>query len=195
MKKTKTIAKTNFTSIFPHTECASNLSLKPQGAIMIYGKLNDWRTLIPKDKPWLAPGFEAAFRHRGGDLAAPGRHHIDGDRIFIDAHSYTTKPIGEGAFENHRRYVDIQFVISGEELIFSRPLEGLSDTKMAYDPGKDAELFHPIPGDHPVRTLVSSGEFLVLFPGEAHMAGRAPETGPGDVRKLVVKVAIPGSSD
>ena len=34
------------------------------------------------------------------------------------------------------------------------------------------------------------GEFLVLFPHEAHQPGVAAETGAGKVRKIVVKVEV-----
>src|SRR4051794_4404145 len=89
----------------------------------------------------LAPRFAAAFaflRHLLTDKPL-GRHDIDGDECFALVQSYTTKPIAEAKFEAHRKYIDIQFIQSGQETLLWAPVAGLAETR-AYDGEKDFAL-------------------------------------------------------
>ena len=49
--------------------------------------------------------------------AAPGKYQVDGDNLFYVVSEYETKPVEEGKFEIHRRYMDIQYIVSGCECI------------------------------------------------------------------------------
>ena len=46
-----------------------------------------------------------------------GKYPIDGDNIFALVSEYKTKSEAEGKLEAHRKYIDVQYVISGEELM------------------------------------------------------------------------------
>jgi YhcH/YjgK/YiaL family protein len=110
-----------------------------------------------------------------------GRQAIDGDTIVASVADYTTKDEAAGRWEAHRTHIDIQTVISGEELIGVAPLASLRAEP--YDDIQDI-LFASGQGD--VVTL-TAGRFVVLFPHDAHMPGLRIGA-PAPVRKLVIKI-------
>jgi biofilm protein TabA len=116
---------------------------------------------------------------------ADGRHEIDGDRLYAMVSSYATRRREDSKFEAHRKYIDIQFLISGRELAFWAPLAGLKPS-VEYSEQSDAVLF---PHGDGVPLLLGDSRFAVFFPQDAHMPCcliDRPET----VRKIVVKVRI-----
>ena len=122
----------------------------------------------------------------GAPLAtlAPGRHAITGDRVFALVQDYLTKPPDTGVWEAHRRYIDVQYVVSGAERLGYAPLDRLMVTQ-PYDEAKDVLLLAG-EGD---RVTAAAGTFVVFFPHDAHMPGLALGE-PAPVRKVVVKVAV-----
>lgn len=133
----------------------------------------------------LHPDFKAAFDFlRNTDLQslALGRTEIDGDALFALTQSYETRPAQEGKLEAHRRYIDIQFVISGEEHIGYAPL-GDQPPVEPFGTAKDIGFYH---GDASF-TQLSAGMFAVFFPHDAHLPGRHLAT-PSHVKKVVLKV-------
>src|SRR5574338_1247150 len=52
-----------------------------------------------------------------------GKYEIDGDNIFALVNEYKTKDESEGKLEAHKKYVDVQFVAKGKELMGYAPLE------------------------------------------------------------------------
>jgi YhcH/YjgK/YiaL family protein len=135
----------------------------------------------------LNPGFAKGFEFlRRPDLAtiADGRHVIDGERVFAINQIYDTKLWKDGFLEIHRRYIDIQFIVSGEELIGYAPLAGQPE-KDAYVTDRDIAFLHGT--SEPVR--LRAGQFAIFFPHDAHMPGRTTSA-PTRVHKIVVKVAI-----
>ena len=125
---------------------------------------------------------------RSGELAGktPGRYELDGDRIFALVQEYRTKPHSAGKLEAHRRYIDVQFVVTGTEAMGYAPLEGLAVAE-AYDEARDIVFFAGI-GD-PVT--VSAGMATLFFPHDAHAPGLGLTPAGGEpVRKIVVKIAV-----
>ena len=54
--------------------------------------------------------LQGAFVHQ-----ASGRYEIDGDEMFGIVQRYTTRPLEKCNLETHRKYIDVQYVTSGEE--------------------------------------------------------------------------------
>ncbi len=114
-----------------------------------------------------------------------GRNDIDGDDVFANAQEYDTVPAAEKQLEAHRRYYDVQFVVSGEELLQYAQLEGL-DEAQPFDEGNDFGLYAT-----PERTtdvVLRAGDMAVLAPEDAHKPGCTLGAEPCHVRKIVVKV-------
>lgn len=134
----------------------------------------------------LHPRFAAAFRYlREADLAtlADGEHELDGRRLYVSVASAQGRGRTGAILEAHRRYIDIQVVISGTEEIGLKPVTACHEVELAYDGGRDLMLFRDRPDDWLVLPV---GSFMVLFPADAH----APLAATGPVRKAVVKVEV-----
>ena len=71
------------------------------------------------------PGFARAFEFLSTtDLAvlAPGRHEIDGDRLYVSIDHKDGRGEEGARLEAHRRHIDIQYTIDGDERIGWMPL-------------------------------------------------------------------------
>jgi biofilm protein TabA len=135
----------------------------------------------------LHPRLTQAFEYlRSADLTqlAVGRHEIDGDDLFALVQEYRTRADAEGFWESHRRYIDVQHVISGAERMGYANIHRLK-SRQPYDAGKDLWI-HDGRGDF---FVVAAGMFTIFKPQDAHM----PCLSPGEatmVRKVVLKVAV-----
>lgn len=131
--------------------------------------------------PELAEGL--AFLRRA-DLAtlADGKHEIVGDRVFaIIAHD-SGKGTADAILESHRRYIDIQFLVSGYEVIGWHPLDKCSHIQQPYDSQRDIAFY----SDRPTCWFeLAQNNCAIFFPEDAH----APLAGTGIVHKVVIKVA------
>ncbi|MBR1836006.1 MAG: YhcH/YjgK/YiaL family protein [Kiritimatiellae bacterium] len=137
--------------------------------------------LLAKALEWL--GREAA-------TAAPGRHEIDGDRLFVNVDEYAPHPFDEVRFELHQKYVDVQCCLEGAELMHVGDPRSMQ-TVAAHDPAKDvAWLRHGAAGTDVVS--LRPGRFAVLWPSsEAHQPGVADPSAPcGRVRKAIAKISL-----
>jgi len=113
-----------------------------------------------------------------------GRYELDGMKRFALIGESTTQPLGQALFEAHRKYIDVQYIVSGVEKMGYAPLDTLQ-VVTAYDENKDAEMRK---GDGDFLTA-KAGMFLVFFPNDAHMPGLAVHQ-PAPVKKVVIKIAL-----
>ena len=90
-----------------------------------------------------------------------GKYFIDNDDIYANVDEYETKENAD--FEAHRKYIDIQYMVDGEEFIGVTDIENCK-TCIKYDETKDLEFFT---AKDCFQTL-KNGEFLILFPHDAH---------------------------
>jgi len=137
----------------------------------------------------LSERFARAFEMLAqADIAAKedGKYEVDGDKLYYMVQSYVTKPREERRFESHRSYADIQAVFSGHEAMGYRQTGGL-EVQTPYDETKDI-MFFATP-DAYTDLHLETGEFVVLFPGEAHMP-QVQLGGPSQVKKVVFKVLV-----
>ncbi|MCC7353116.1 MAG: YhcH/YjgK/YiaL family protein [Anaerolineae bacterium] len=139
--------------------------------------------------PALRKALDFLQRVRGEELP-DGKIEIDGDAAYADVQSYETRTnAGDPVFEEHRRYIDIHYLVSGEEIIGWARSGRLRET-MPYAEGKDARLGTvPRPEVTPVR--LSAGDLAVVYPTDAHAPRQAAGT-PTRVKKIVIKVAVGG---
>lgn len=99
---------------------------------------------------------------------------------------YLTGDFNLGKFENHQQFIDIHYIIKGKEVIGLTPIDELSPN-MNYDDKNDYQLFDGVVQE---TIQVSSGEFLLLLPGEAHVTGGIVNDLRNMVKKIVFKVPI-----
>lgn len=96
-----------------------------------------------------------------------GKHEIDGDEIFIAVQDYQTKSEYDAEFEAHKKYTDIQFIITGEEKLGYGNIENFSETT-DFDEEKDIVF---LKNNEPKNEFAIAKEnyFLIFTPQDAHM--------------------------
>lgn len=154
---------------------------------MITGFLAQW----PAEKQYFPAVFDRALGFLAGKLPAglaPGKHPIDGERIFASALGTVTEPMNSRRFELHREYIDIQVLLEGSELHGYSSLQAASP---ALEDRLNAEdvAFYPAPGPEAgLQTLrLQPGQYAVYLPGELHCPCCALE-GPERIYKVVLKI-------
>jgi len=136
------------------------------------------------------PGFRAAVEFL---MNCPADHpdgtvEIDGRNVYAIIQSYETRQEKDAPrFEAHRRYIDIQYLLDGSELMGWAPLDKVSVTE-PYNETKDI-LFGTVDAAASAFTFFSSGQAIVLFPSDAHAPGLAKGR-PHSVKKVVVKILV-----
>lgn len=135
-------------------------------------------------------GFKKAFDFiRKSELESlePGRYEIDGDSVFALIQEYSTIPAEEKQFEAHRNYIDIQYMISGSEMMGYTPSSNLQTVK-PYDSDNDAELYACT---RATECELAPGAFAVFFPEDPHMPGcNLRDRGSEKIKKLVLKIRL-----
>jgi biofilm protein TabA len=130
--------------------------------------------------------FGRAFRFVANtDLESlpDGRTDIDGDNMFVILDRREGRGREGARLEAHRRYIDIQYTVGGDEEIGWRALTTCVGADGEFDAEKDIGFFHDQPS---IWLRVPRGTFAVFFPEDAH----APLAGSGAVVKAIVKIAV-----
>ena len=143
---------------------------------------------LPQADRYLAlhPLFARAFEFlRGTDLKslAPGKHTVEGERIFAIVEACAGRTRAEAKLECHRRYIDIQLVLEGVDEMGWKPVAECVDPATDYDVARDIRFFNDAPSSW---IATPPGSFCLFFPGDAH----APLVSAGTIRKVVVKVEL-----
>ena len=113
-----------------------------------------------------------------------GRYPIDGDKLYAFVSDKQTRPAGEGKWEAHRKFWDLQYVVRGRERMGYARMNG-TKVDEPYDPETDL-VFFDTSGDF---FNVRQGMFAVFTLQDVHMPGMAVEK-PEAVRKVIIKIAV-----
>jgi len=116
----------------------------------------------------------------------PGIHKIDGDEVFANVQIYDTKPWDQGFFEAHNKYLDIQYVHSGEEIVTVAPRADVTIKEDHFDEGDYCKFEDSVRG---TDYVLGAGDFMILYPEDAHrpqiLSGKSTK-----VKKFVMKIKI-----
>jgi len=115
-----------------------------------------------------------------------GQYQVDGNNIFYIVERYRTVEAQQGKFEAHRKYIDIQVVLDGAEMIGWAPVDQL-EVAEPYNPERDYLLLETPKTFTQVK--LAKGMFTIFFPSDAHMP-RCHSNIVSDVVKVVVKVRV-----
>lgn len=114
------------------------------------------------------------------------RYDLDGNNLYVPLSEYLSKNEVDARYEAHRKYIDIQYVVSGKELIGVAPLAQLKEILEPYSEEKDI-MFMTVTQGTNYQALPD--RFFIFFPEDLHRPGlKDGENSP--VRKAVVKVKI-----
>ena len=109
------------------------------------------------------------------------RQDLEGDALFVTRFDYETVPEEESFFEAHRRYLDIHVMVKGcERVDIARP-----DKLREFTHEGDFWGYH---GEAEQSILLAPGDFLVVFPDDAHKLKIQTDGKPEAVTKVVFKV-------
>lgn len=114
-----------------------------------------------------------------------GNYEIDGKNIYAFISSYETKTESEVQFEAHNKYIDIQCVVSGTEVIGFESEKEVSLTQ-DYKDGNDI-CFYALNENYD-KIALKKGEFVIIMTDELHAPCLSVENKPENVRKIVVKI-------
>ena len=107
-----------------------------------------------------------------------GRYELDGGAYYI-AQECNLRERESAKFESHKRYIDIQYILEGEE---DMELVDIGELTVSdeYDEGGDFMLFT----GKGALVHFKPGDFAVYFPTDGHK----PSVGAGKTRKIIVKI-------
>lgn len=134
----------------------------------------------------LHPLFARAFDYiRDTDLfaVAPGRYNIVGEDLIAIVEQVPGKTKEMAKLECHRRYIDIQLVLEGDEQMGWKPLADCLNPVSEHSAEKDIQFFRDAPASW---IATPPGAFCIFFPEDAH----APLVSTGQIRKVIFKVAL-----
>lgn len=112
-----------------------------------------------------------------------GRNEI-GEGAFANVQEYETKT--ESMYELHRRYIDVQLLTRGEELVYMAPATEAHEPQGTFDTDADFILYASASSEQSVT--VSPQSYLILYPSDAHKPCMAIGGKSRPVRKIVVKI-------
>lgn len=114
-----------------------------------------------------------------------GKYEIDGKNIFAIVNEYDTVDTATEQMESHKKYIDVQYIVSGAELVGHDFLQDKKPSK-AYEEETDFMLFAETPA---FFTRLDKGNFAIFFPTDLHMPNIKIDT-PAPVKKVVIKIGI-----
>jgi YhcH/YjgK/YiaL family protein len=162
----------------------------------IYGSIETIRAQAPRTE-----GFAHAFRYleelfRAGSpvntrvtgIARGDRLRTDiGHGLFVIEEAYETKVRADGFFESHRKFIDVQAIVEGEELMEVSDIAWMK-VKQPYNPDRDLIIYEDNTDAALLR--VHTGQAAVFFPADAHMPTLRVRAAAVPVRKCVVKIPM-----
>lgn len=114
-----------------------------------------------------------------------GRYELEGSDLFASVDEYVTKDEPDTRLEAHRKYADIQYIISGDEIMGIVPLGKTSETA-SYNAEKDVVFLE---SEKEKLLHATPGRYFIFFPEDAHRPG-IKVVGQEPVKKVVIKVRI-----
>ena len=131
----------------------------------------------------MLPGIEEAFDAVNALTEYEDKKNYplsDGNRFFLAVQGTKAPDVAEA----HRKYLDIQYIVKGQEVVGYAPLEDctiVGEFNEEKDIGKYSGNFEFI--------TIGEGMCYVAFPEDAHMPGRHLDV-PNDFVKVVVKLKV-----
>lgn len=162
---------------FHKKEWLNGLQLAPSKSINVQEFSNQYRS----NKAYWDSAFAFLKNHDLKKLPV-GKYVIDGDNVFATVTEDETKDYDKTNWESHRKYIDLQYVIEGEEKIAVFPAAEATVIK-PYDSKKDVANYS---AEGKVYDAVP-GTFFIFFPVDAHRPNITPGGNKPD-KKIVIKI-------
>ncbi|MCK5812050.1 MAG: YhcH/YjgK/YiaL family protein [Clostridiales bacterium] len=113
-----------------------------------------------------------------------GKHEIN-KQMFAVKSSYETKSENIALSEAHRKYIDLQIILEGEEVIFGGDIDDYKETT-SYDDKKDVAFYK---GEASWKIICKKDTFAIFYPYDIHQPGVTLETAK-KITKVVFKIHV-----
>jgi len=113
-----------------------------------------------------------------------GKFEIDGSDVFLILATVTTEPVEDRKSEIHYNYIDIQLLLSGDEVF---GISGYTDAEYLNKEFENDVCFLPEIENEEFVTL-HEGDFMIFYPGEAHRPLCSADDSPQEIRKAIIKI-------
>lgn len=150
---------------------------------MILGHINELHNMLELP-PIIRASIEKTMSYNPTSLDN-GCHIIDDEKLFMNIMSFDTQPRENKRAELHRRYIDIQILLSGIELIDFGTLNSAKNVD-SYNKDDDYQLADNI--ENQQNVVLSAGMFVIFMPNEPHKPGISPHRGANHLKKVVIKL-------
>lgn len=121
----------------------------------------------------------------GNANIALGRHEVDENGIYVMISEYNTRLKEQGMWEAHKKYIDLQLVLSGEEYLHVSSLHHMKTG--VYEEEKD---FLPCQGEVERTLHMVEGKAVLLMPDDVHMPNMSIDETISKVKKAVFKIPV-----
>jgi YhcH/YjgK/YiaL family protein len=125
------------------------------------------------------------FENEFADLD-PGKYVLDGDRLFYMVNEYETTLKDSNELEFHKKYIDVQFMLKGSEIIKHKLFE---DEKPSKEYSSDND-FGMAKVKKFSKILLTQGDFAIFYPNDLHMPGFSSSEKASKIKKIVFKIQI-----
>lgn len=92
-----------------------------------------------------------------------GSYDVDYDGIRMNVGKYFTKQENEKFWESHRKYLDVQIMIDGQERVAVNDIRNMSEKSFDFE--KDLVILE---GSKLFDVVIENGDVLVFFPNDVH---------------------------
>ena len=113
-------------------------------------------------------------------LLACGKYEIRGEDVFFNLQEYETKSVQK--LEAHKKYIDIQVVLDGEEYMGYTNIDSASVSEI-YNEEKDVMFLE----GNVDKLLADNKTFLIFYPEDAHMPALCANSSK-KVKKAIFKI-------
>ena len=135
----------------------------------------------------LGEGVAKALHYiQSNDLTqvTPGRYEIEGEKLVMMVFEFEATNTDECKLEGHRRYLDLQYWVSGSELM-GHDLLGSQKVLEEYDEKKDCAFYSCLAS----YSRLIPGMFVIYYPSDLHTAIMDPLS-TDRVKKIVFKILV-----
>lgn len=174
---TNTMSTHQIEKWYKKKEWLNGLKLKPHKSV---NNLEFYRQYQANKSYW-----DKAFAFlKNQDLStiAKGKYPIDGENVYASVTMDSTKDFNKTNWESHRKYVDLQHIIDGEEKIGVVPIAE-AKVKNEYNEKKEVANYTADGKFY----LATPGTFFLFFPSDVHRPSISPR-GNKPVKKIVIKI-------
>jgi YhcH/YjgK/YiaL family protein len=162
----------------------------------LHGSLDTVRAQAPKTAGFATafayfdelfqPGSPAHARVKGIALDDTIKTDLAGGAFVIEQ-AYPTRLRADGFFESHQKFIDVQVIFEGEELMEVADIARMT-VKQPYNEKRDLVIYDDSTESSLLR--VYARQAAVFFPCDVHMPTLRVRADPVNVRKCVVKIPV-----